>query len=101
MGDQTNANWSAEQQALLLAWRDKRFGAFGPGVTGLSITSDAHRTFSTALGDVDGDGDLVAGNDGPTNRLYPNNGTSSILGQSPSDVLGRDRSIPRRGRPRR
>ena len=42
--DQTNANWSTEEQALVLGWRAKRFGAFGPGVSGVDITSDAHYT---------------------------------------------------------
>jgi hypothetical protein len=48
------------------------------GVTGADITGDAGATSSVALGDVDRDGDLdlVVGNDGQTNRLYLNNGTS-------------------------
>ena len=67
----TNANWSTEEQALVLDWREKHFGAFGPGVAGADITADAHVTISVALGDVDGDGDLdlVAGNyNGQINR---------------------------------
>jgi len=42
------------------------------GISGVDITSDAHNTYSVALGDVDGDGhlDLAAGNNGPVNRLY-------------------------------
>jgi hypothetical protein len=50
------------------------------GVIGSNITADVATTFSVALGDVNGDGDLdvVVGNglgSGP-NRLYLNNGTS-------------------------
>ena len=30
--DGTNANWSTEEQALILAWRQRIYGAFGPGL---------------------------------------------------------------------
>ena len=47
------------------------------GVGGSDIMFDADITRSVVLGDVDSDGDLdlVAGNQGQTNRLYLNNGT--------------------------
>ncbi|MCP3968520.1 MAG: hypothetical protein GY718_19610, partial [Lentisphaerae bacterium] len=59
------------------------------GVSGNDITADADDTFSVALGDVDDDGDvdLAAGNDGQTNRLYLNNGTTDPWnGVSGSDI---------------
>jgi hypothetical protein len=85
----TNANWSTEEQALALAWRQRQFGAMDAGLTGSDLTSDPNSTRSLAIGDVDSDGDLdlVAGNWNQTNRLYLNNGTADPWnGVSGSDI---------------
>ena len=85
----TSANWSTEEGALLLAWRQKQFGAFRPGLSGSDITADVYATTSIALGDVDGDGDpdLVVGNHSQCNRLYLNNGTADpFAGVSGVDI---------------
>ena len=74
----TTANWSTEEQALLLEWQKAQYGAFGPdSVTGTDISADAQASQGITLGDVDGDGDLdlVVGNYLQRNRLYLNNGT--------------------------
>jgi len=89
--DNTNANWSTDEEALILNWREIHYGVFDAGFTGSDISSDAHSTFSIALGDVDGDGDLdlVAGNYMHTNRLYLNNGTvDPFIGVAGSDISG-------------
>jgi hypothetical protein len=97
--DKTNANWSTEEQALILNWRQAQYGVLGPGLVGSDISSDAHATHSVALGDVDGDGDLdlVAGNHGQTNRLYINNGTvdpfSGVAGSNISSDAHATRSV--------
>jgi len=85
--DGTNANWSTDEEALILNWREV-YGFFDPGLTGVDISSDAHETWSIALGDVNGDGDLdmLAGNKAQTNRLYLNNGTADPF----SGVTGAD-----------
>ena len=75
--DKTNANWSTDEEALILNWRQAQYGVFDPSLAGSDISIDTHLTYFVGLGDVDGDGDLdlVAGNNG-TNRLYLNNGTA-------------------------
>jgi|GEM_PF-3302236 len=54
----TNANRSTDEQALILAWRQKQFGVFSAGLAGSDITSNALSMASLALGDVNGDSDL-------------------------------------------
>ncbi|MCF7731518.1 MAG: FG-GAP-like repeat-containing protein [Akkermansiaceae bacterium] len=61
------------------------------GVAGKDVSADDDFTQSVALGDVDGDGDLdmVAGNYGPPNRLYLNNGSADpFAGVAGTDVSG-------------
>ncbi|MCG3198171.1 MAG: hypothetical protein GHCLOJNM_02665 [bacterium] len=85
----TSANWSTTEEALLLAFRRSRFGAFAPNITsGTDITTDSDSTLALAVGDLDGDGDpdLVAGNSGQRNRLYLNNGALVPF----AGVTGRD-----------
>jgi hypothetical protein len=86
--DGTNADWSSDEEALILNWRKAQYDAFDPGTTYSDISSDVASTRSIELGDVDGDGDLdvLAGNQNQTNRLYLNNGTSTPF----SGVLGSD-----------
>ena len=80
--DETNANWSTDEEALVLNWRQAQYGVFDPGLTGTDISSDMHNSRSIALGDMDGDGDLdlLTGNWEQTNRLYLNNGTADPFG---------------------
>ncbi len=92
-GTNTNANWSTGEEALILNWRNAEYGVFGPGMTGSDISSDNHDTSSTALGDLDGDGDLdlAVGNWDQTNRLYLNNGTGDpFSGVTGSDISSDD-----------
>ncbi|MCP4471446.1 MAG: VCBS repeat-containing protein, partial [Gammaproteobacteria bacterium] len=48
--------------------------------TGTNIGSDTDTTYSITLGDIDGDGDLdvIAGNDGATNKYYLNDGSGGF-----------------------
>ena len=39
--DKTNANWSIEEQALILNWRQAQYGVFDPSVTGSDISSES------------------------------------------------------------
>jgi hypothetical protein len=92
----TNANWSTEEQALVLAWRQARYGAFGVGLTGSNVTTDTRNTYSLALGDVDGDGDLdlVTGNSSDPNRLYLNDGSGTFgAGSDVSGVVSQTLSV--------
>ena len=86
----TNADWSTDEQALLLAWRVAKYGALGPTTTtASSISAETGITVAIAVGDMDGDGDLdvVAGNNNQPNRLYLNNGTSEPFnGVTGSDI---------------
>ncbi len=71
----THASWF---QDLRHAERGRRCGSFSPEQFGSDISPDAGLTTATALGDVDGDGDLdlVAVHAEQPNRLYLNNGTA-------------------------
>ena len=42
----TNANWSTEEQALILAWKKRHYDPFSSGLTGSDITAYARQTFS-------------------------------------------------------
>ncbi|MCP3982193.1 MAG: hypothetical protein GY716_23035 [bacterium] len=72
----TNANWSTDEQQLILGWKARRYGTLFPTTTNLP---EPESTVFVALGDVDGDGDLdlmAANGNGVANKLYLNNGSS-------------------------
>ena len=66
------------------------FGVGQGGTTGSDISTDAHSTNTTQLGDVDGDGDLdlVVGNSG-VNSLYLNDG-HGVFGDGLGGTTGSD-----------
>ncbi|MCB1565449.1 MAG: VCBS repeat-containing protein [Rhodanobacteraceae bacterium] len=87
----TNANWSTEEQALVLAWRQEQYGGFydSDAVDGSNISDDVYWTTGVTLGDVDGDGDLdlvAASYNTSPNRLYLNDGTGNFGAGSDIDT---------------
>jgi hypothetical protein len=73
----TNANWSTEEQAVLLNPSRPKFGVFEPGsIFATGIAGERRLTTSLAMGDVNGDGglDLVVGAFSQEPRLYLNYG---------------------------
>ena len=41
--DETNANWSTDEEALILNWREAQYGVFDPGIIGADVSSDTSR----------------------------------------------------------
>ena len=80
---QTFANWSTEEQALILAWKNARFGAFSESnTTTTDLSSTNNGTYDIVAGDLDGDGDIdiaaANGNGGTeSNSLYFNRGNET------------------------
>ncbi len=65
------------------------------GVAGSNISSDENKSYSIALGDVDGDGnlDIVVGNLGETNKVYLGDGSGVFTGSNISTDENNSRSI--------
>ena len=57
----TTAAINTEEQAVRLAWAKRRFGVF-VDPPAIDISSDKDETRAIAIGDVDGDLDIIAGN---------------------------------------
>jgi hypothetical protein len=78
---QTTANWSTEEKAVALAWHSQRLPQLPDGTqAGIAFGGNDDATRAIVLGDVDHDGDLdvLAGNDGQTNKLYLNDGSGGF-----------------------
>ncbi|MDB2635207.1 hypothetical protein N9Y40_06930, partial [Porticoccaceae bacterium] len=71
----TTANVSTEDQAVYLTWSNTQTHRLpNSNSSGTPVGSQTDSTLSVAFADVDGDGDvdLVASNNGETNKLYLN-----------------------------
>ncbi len=89
----TTASYSTQEQELILQWKKSQgiVSSLAVSPTGSDITTDSDNTYSVALGDVDGDGDLdmVVGNNG-ANKLYLNDGTSTPFSSATSSTISTD-----------
>ena len=75
----TTANVDTVSGTSRLAWRAPRRWTFESAV-GTNITADAQATTELVVGDIDGDGelDVVAANNGSSNRLYLGDGAGGF-----------------------
>ena len=85
--DQGNATWSAEETAILQAFRQAGLSYGLRDFNSDYFGAEGSSFYSIATGDVDGDGDLdVVVGDSEASRLYLNNGSAAPF----SGVTGTD-----------